>query len=135
LHQYTALSGVLGSGLRGLVPVSRKVVIWHGEREQNKQSKRNAQLWLKKSTEVKGKKDKEIKEVERACVSMLGEAGRNGFLSVGTSTPQGHEPGPKPLRACQLVVISFFFPFLLFSVLLCSFILNSLKGTEEKVGY
>lgn len=84
---------------------------------------------------MKGKKDKEIKEVERACVSMLGEAGRNGFLSVGTSTPQGHESGPKPLRACQLVVISFFFPFLLFSVLLCSFILNSLKGTEEKVGY
>ena len=63
---------------------------------------------------MKGKKDKEIKEVERACVSMLGEAGRNGFLSVGTSTPQGHEPGPKPLRACQLVVISFFSLFFCF---------------------
>ena len=80
---------MLGSGLRGLVPVSRKVVIWHGEREQNKQSKRNAQLWLKKSTEVKGKKDKEIKEVERACVSMLGEAGRNGFFVCRHFYPTG----------------------------------------------
>ena len=80
---------------------------------------------------MKGKKDKEIKEVERACVSMLGEAGRNGFLSVGTSTPQGHESGPKPLRACQLVVISFFpFSFVFRSVMFLH--LEFTKGNRRK---